>query len=53
MTKNKLRRLIEILRTDNGAEYTRNELGKYLSDHGIHRQLTVPHSPFQYGVAES
>ena len=40
------------LRTDNGGEYMSMEFQAYLTSKGIEHQLTVPHSPQQYGVAE-
>lgn len=45
-------RSIKILRSDNGGEYINSQFNKYLLDHGIQRQLTVPESPQQNGVAE-
>ena len=44
--------LIMKLRTDNGDEYMSKEFQSYLTSKGIERQLTVPHSPQQNGVAE-
>lgn len=38
--------------TDNGAEYTGNEIEEYLRENGNHHQLTVPFSPCQNGVVE-
>lgn len=43
---------IKILRSDNGGEYINAEFNKYLKESGIARQLSVPHSPQQNGVAE-
>lgn len=42
---------IEKLRTDNG-EYLSNNFDEYLVEHGITRQLTIPGTPQQNGVAE-
>lgn len=43
---------IKALRSDNGGEYLSNEFNKYLETNGIKRQLTVPYTPQQNGVAE-
>ena len=43
---------IGTLRSDNGGEYLSKEFRAYLKSKDIHRQLTVPHSPEQNGVAE-
>ncbi len=40
------------MRTDNGGEYLSNKFRAYLSEHGIHHQLTVAYTPQQNGVAE-
>ena len=45
-------RTIKRLRTDNGGEYTSNEFNQYCKDKGIQRELTIPYSPQQNGVAE-
>ncbi len=39
-------------RTDNGGEYLSNKFRAYLSEHGIHHQLTVAYTLQQNGVAE-
>nr|KYP66220.1 Retrovirus-related Pol polyprotein from transposon TNT 1-94 [Cajanus cajan] len=44
--------LIKALRSDRGGEFTSKEFQKYCEDNGIRRQLTVPRSPQQNGVAE-
>lgn len=43
---------IKCLRSDNGGEYVSNEFSQYLENCGIQRQLTVPYTPQQNGVAE-
>ncbi len=43
---------IKCLRSDNGGEYVSKEFHQYCRGKGIKRQLTVPHSSFQNGVAE-
>lgn len=45
-------RKVKILRSDNGREYVNNEFDQFLRVEGISRQLTVPHTPQQNGVAE-
>lgn len=43
---------IKTLRSDNGREYISNAFESYLKQNGILRQLTVPYTPQQNGVAE-
>ncbi|KAG7553295.1 hypothetical protein ISN45_Aa06g038290 [Arabidopsis thaliana x Arabidopsis arenosa] len=43
---------IKAMRSDRGGEFTSKEFLKYCEDNGIRRQLTVPRSPQQNGVAE-
>jgi len=43
---------LEIIRSDNGGEYTSNAFEKYLTDLGIDHQTTVPYTSQQNGVAE-
>lgn len=43
---------IKSLRSDNGREYINSNFDLYLEKEGITRQLTVPHTPQQNGVAE-
>jgi Reverse transcriptase (RNA-dependent DNA polymerase)/gag-polypeptide of LTR copia-type/Integrase core domain/Zinc knuckle len=45
-------RPIKTLRTDNGGEYTSTAFTSYLKQHGIHHQLTIPHTPQQNGICE-
>jgi len=45
-------RRLKILRTDNGGEYTSAEFESYLKTEGVRRQLTIPKTPEQNGVAE-
>ncbi|CAB75469.1 copia-type reverse transcriptase-like protein [Arabidopsis thaliana] len=44
--------VIKTMRSDSGGEFTSKEFLKYCEDNGIRRQLTVPRSPQQNGVAE-
>ncbi len=43
---------IKVLRTDNGGEYVSKEFDKVRNGYGIRRQLTIPETPQQNGVAE-
>ena len=43
---------VKVLRSDNGGEYLGNDFKNYLSENGIHHQLTVAYTPQQNGVAE-
>lgn len=42
----------KIFRSDNGTEYTGNQVQSFLKDKGISFQSTVPYSPEQNGVSE-
>ncbi|MCI33542.1 retrovirus-related pol polyprotein from transposon tnt 1-94, partial [Trifolium medium] len=44
--------VIKAIRSDRRGEFTSNEFLKYYEDNGIRRQLTVPRSPQQNGVAK-
>ncbi|XP_049301969.1 uncharacterized protein LOC105228281 isoform X1 [Bactrocera dorsalis] len=52
MSEKQTDKKIKILRSDNGREYLSDEFEKYLCEYGIRRQLIVPHTPLQNGVAE-
>lgn len=43
---------LKVLRSDNGTEFVNNAFDDYLKNNGILRQLTVPYTPQQNGVAE-
>lgn len=43
---------IKTLRTDRGGEFTSKEFDIFCEEHGIHRELTAPHTPKQNKVAE-
>ena len=50
--ENQTGRKIRVLQLDNGGEYTSKEFDGYCRQEGIRRQLTVPYTPKQNGVAE-
>ncbi|GLU17722.1 hypothetical protein SLE2022_340780 [Rubroshorea leprosula] len=52
LVENESGNTIKALRTDNGAEYTSNQLVEFLQKSGIHHQLTVTYTPQQNGVSE-
>ena len=43
---------IQVLRSDNGKEYTSNEFNKFCEETGIEHHLSAPYSPQQNGVSE-
>ena len=47
-----LERRVKILRTDRGREYLSDMFKELCEEKGIQRQLTIPRSPQQNGVAE-
>lgn len=49
---NKFGRKPKVLRSDNGTEYTNEEMQNILKVNGIQFQTTVPYNPEQNGVAE-
>lgn len=52
MVERQTDRKIKSLRTDNGREYVNADFDSFLQREGIQRQLTVPYTPQQNGVAE-
>ena len=52
MVENQTGRKIKALRSDNGGECVSKEFNKFIEECGIQRQLTVPYTPQQNGVAE-
>lgn len=52
MAENLHSKKIKTLRSDNGREYRNEEFDTFLAKEGIVRQLTVPRTPQQNGVAE-
>ncbi|KFM59138.1 Retrovirus-related Pol polyprotein from transposon TNT 1-94, partial [Stegodyphus mimosarum] len=52
MVENLQNRKTKFLRSNNGGEYISGKFDKYLTAHGIQRQLTVPDTPQQNGLAE-
>ncbi|RVW87558.1 Rust resistance kinase Lr10 [Vitis vinifera] len=47
-----LKKIVRVLRSDNGGEYQSSDLQKYLEGHGIIHQTTCSNTPHQNGVAE-
>ena len=45
-------RKLNVLRTDNGQEFTAGEFADYCADEGITRHYSAPYSPQQNGVVE-
>jgi hypothetical protein len=43
---------IQIVRSDNGTEYTSNKFAQFCHDAGIEHQYTTPYTPQQNGVSE-
>ena len=52
MVKRQTDRKIKILRSDNGNEFVKGAFDEYLREHGVVRQLAVPYTLQQNGVAE-
>ena len=43
---------LKCLTLDNGGEYCSKYFDRYCSEHGIHREKTVPRTPQENGVSE-
>ena len=52
MVENQLDRTVKALRTDRGREYLSDQFKALCDEKGIARQLTIPGTPQQNGVAE-
>ncbi|KAK4838535.1 hypothetical protein QYF36_014541 [Acer negundo] len=52
LVENQLDKKIKVLRTDQGREYLSNQFNELCNEKGIERQLTIPYTPQQNGVAE-
>ena len=52
MVENETDLKIKTLRSDNGGEFTSNELWNYCEEHGIKRKSSVARTPQQNGVVE-
>jgi transposase InsO family protein len=52
LTENLSERKINILKLDNGGEYTSKYFAIFFKDAGINRELTTPYNPQQNGVLE-
>jgi transposase InsO family protein len=45
-------KVLRVLRTDNGGEFTSVEFGEWCAERGVQRHLAAPYSPQQNGVVE-
>ena len=52
LVENQLDKSIKALRTDRGCEYLSEQFKELCDEKGIMRQLTMPQTPQQNGVAE-
>ena len=52
MIENHTEKKIKTFRSDNGREFTSNELKEMCKDSGIKRELSTPYNPQQNGVTE-
>jgi hypothetical protein len=52
LVENQSGKRIQVLRSDNGGEYSSRQFVDFCAQRGIGRQMTVPYNPQQNGVAE-
>jgi transposase InsO family protein len=52
LVENQPGKRINVLRSDNGGEYSSKQFVDFYAQHGIRRQMIVPYNPQQNGVAE-
>ena len=52
LVENQLDKKIKVLRTDRGCEYLSNQFKELCNEKGIERQLTIPYTSQQNGIAE-
>ncbi|GKC32579.1 retrovirus-related pol polyprotein from transposon TNT 1-94, partial [Tanacetum coccineum] len=52
LVEKQTRKVVKVLRTDHGGEFTSNEFHAFYDEHGINKQLTAPYTPERNGVAE-
>lgn len=52
MVENQVDKKIKVLRTDNGGEYTGNQIEDYLRSSGVQHQTTASYTPQQNGLSE-
>ena len=50
--ENQTGKKVKVLRSDNGGEYTSHAFDGFCRQEGIRRQLTVPYTPQQNGLAK-
>lgn len=50
--RNRFKRDVKILKTDNGREYINESFKKFIKEHGIEHQTTAPYNPEQNGKSE-
>jgi transposase InsO family protein len=51
LVENLSKKKINILRSNNGGEFTSNDFKAFFGEVGIKRELTTPYNPQQNGVA--
>ncbi|WVZ15253.1 hypothetical protein V8G54_012819 [Vigna mungo] len=52
LVENQSKCKMQMIRSDNGTEYTSKKFNKFCEDTGVEHQLTAPYSPQQNGTAE-
>jgi transposase InsO family protein len=52
LVENQTKKIIKVLRTDNGGEFCKNEFEELYKKCGIARQTTTPYTPQHNGVVE-
>jgi len=52
LVENQTEKIVNVLRRDNGGEFSENEFEEFIKKYGIARENTTPYTPRQNGVAE-
>jgi transposase InsO family protein len=52
LTKNQTRKILKVVMSDRGGEFSSRDFKEFCDKHGIKREYTIPRTPRQNGVVE-